>query len=64
VQILNATDMSQLNKLIEEYAALDEVEGRAKLAEFLETNQKETTRLEALRARREEAEARKEQVSE
>jgi hypothetical protein len=56
--------MSQLNKLIEEYAALDEVEGRAKLAEFLEMNQKETTRLEALRARREEAEARKEQVSE
>jgi len=56
--------MSQLNKLMEEYAALDEVEERVKVAEFLEANQKETSRLEGLRARREEAEARKEQVSE
>jgi hypothetical protein len=55
--------MSQLNKLIEEYAALDKLEGWAKLAEFLETNKKEMTRLAALRARQEEAEAQKEQVS-
>jgi hypothetical protein len=56
--------MSQLNRLIEEYAVLDEIEEWVKLGEFLESNQKETTRLEALQARREEAEARKEQVSE
>jgi hypothetical protein len=56
--------MSQLNKLIKEYAALDDLEGRAKLAEFLKTNKKETTRLAALQARQEEAEAQKEQVSE
>jgi len=49
--------MSQLNKLIEEYAALDELEEQVKVVEFPETNQKETTQLEALRARREEAEA-------
>jgi hypothetical protein len=35
--------MSELNRLIEEYAVLDEIEEQAKLGEFLESNQKETT---------------------